>query len=157
MFRAVILTIVLYSLWLALSGHYSIPFIVLGFLCSVFVAFISYKMGILKGNFNLIRFLLWTIKYCPWLIWKIALANYDVAKRILSPSLPIQPHIFKSKSGLKSNLTNVIYANSITLTPGTVTVDLDNDELLIHALTNSSNNEISEGVMLKKISSLKDQ
>lgn len=78
------------------------------------------------------RRLLWAILYIPYLIYYIILANFDVAYRVLNPDLPITPGIIKVKTTLKSEMAKTILANSITLTPGTLTVEIDGDNYYIH-------------------------
>lgn len=70
--------------------------------------------------------------YVPWFMGQIVLSNWDVAKRVISPSLPIKPGLVRVKTRLKSPLGRMVLANSITLTPGTLTVDVEGDELCIH-------------------------
>ena len=78
------------------------------------------------------RRLLWAILYIPYLIYYIILANFDVAYRVLNPDLPITPGIVKVKTTLESEMAKTILANSITLTPGTLTVEIDGDNYYIH-------------------------
>ncbi len=73
--------------------------------------------------------------YLPWLMKEIFVANVHVAKIILHPKLPIHPILVHYHSSQKTDLGRVIYANSITLTPGTITTRVQGDELEIHSLT----------------------
>ena len=82
------------------------------------------------------------------LIYEIIKANIDVAKIVLSPKLKIQPQFKKIRTPMKSDLNKVIYGNSITLTPGTITVVLEKDEIIIHALTTAAA-ESAEGGSLE--------
>jgi multicomponent Na+:H+ antiporter subunit E len=79
------------------------------------------------------------------LLREITVSNVDVVRAILSPRLPIQPHFLRVRTRQSTDLGKVILANSITLTPGTVTVDVQGDELLIHALTEASGRAVEEG------------
>jgi multicomponent Na+:H+ antiporter subunit E len=74
-------------------------------------------------------------------------ANVDVARRVLSPSLPISPRMFKVRATQRTDLGRVIYANSITLTPGTVSVELEDSVILVHALTAEAAEDLREGTM----------
>lgn len=76
--------------------------------------------------------LFWAIFYILYLIFYIILANFDVAYRVLNPSLPIAPGIVKVKTGLRSELAKTFLANSITLTPGTLTIEVVEDDYYIH-------------------------
>ena len=76
------------------------------------------------------------MKYLPWFLVQMLIANFDVAYRTLHPKMPIYPTILKTKTRLKTEFGKVTLANSITLTPGTVTVDVDDEgQFVIHAIT----------------------
>ena len=94
--------------------------------------------------------------YAPWLIWQIVKANVDVARRILDPRLPIRPHVIRIRAGQKTDLGRVIYANSITLTPGTVTIDLEGRDLRVHALTDEAAEGLATGEMDRRVSSTEE-
>jgi multicomponent Na+:H+ antiporter subunit E len=74
----------------------------------------------------------WLIIYLPIFLWACIKANFDVAYRVLHPSMPIKPGIVKVKTKLKSDFAKTILANSITMTPGTISVDIIDDYLYIH-------------------------
>ena len=76
--------------------------------------------------------LLYFIIYIPIFFWEVLKANLDVAYRVLHPKMPIKPGIVLIKTGLKSDTAKLTLANSITLTPGTLTMDVRGDNLLIH-------------------------
>ncbi|NOR17381.1 MAG: Na+/H+ antiporter subunit E [Candidatus Stahlbacteria bacterium] len=76
--------------------------------------------------------LFWFIIYIPFFIWYMFKANIDVAYRVLHPQRPIKPGIVKIRTTLKTNIAKVFLANSITLTPGTMTCEIDDDYLYIH-------------------------
>ncbi len=90
--------------------------------------------------------------YAPWLIWQIVRANVDVARIILHPGLPIRPHVIRVRAGQETELGRVIYANSITLTPGTVTIDLQGRDLTVHALTDEAAQGLATGEMDRRVS-----
>lgn len=78
------------------------------------------------------------------LIWQIVLANIELAKIVLSPKMPIQPGIVIFNPGLKTDLSKTILANSITLTPGTLSIDVDGDTFTVHALTLTAAKDVVE-------------
>ena len=82
-------------------------------------------------SLNPIRWL-WGIIYIPVLVWECIKANFDVAYRVIHPGLPINPGIVRVKTNLKTAIAKAILANSITMTPGTLTVDIASDNLYIH-------------------------
>jgi multicomponent Na+:H+ antiporter subunit E len=93
------------------------------------------------------------IFYVPWLFWQIALSNWDVFKLVWSPKLNIAPRFVRIPDGTRSPLGSVIYANSITLTPGTVTIDIDHakGELLVHCLHQAASDDLSAGAILEQV------
>jgi multicomponent Na+:H+ antiporter subunit E len=86
-------------------------------------------------------------RHLIFLMREIALANIDVARRILSPGPPISPRLVRVPAKQRSTLGKVIYANSITLTPGTVSLRLDDDSILVHALTREGAEDLASGRM----------
>lgn len=135
MLRAFGLGAVLLSFWLLLSGHYTPMLIGLGVASCALVVFLCLRMDVvdhesvsLYGN---ARFWL----YIPWLMKEIFVANVAVAKIILTPSLPISPSIVIFHGTQRTDLGKALYANSITLTPGTITTGMEGQEFQVHALT----------------------
>ena len=94
------------------------------------------------------------IYYAPWLLKEIVVANIDVTRRILHPRLPIRPTIVRVRASQKGDLGRVIYANSITLTPGTVSVDMEGDRITVHALSHEGAEEDMAGEMDRRVSKL---
>ena len=89
--------------------------------------------------------------YWPWLGLQIALSALTVSKIILTPRLPVSPVLLRVKMSQKSEVGKVTYANSITLTPGTVSVDIEGDEILVHALTQKGAAELTAGEMDRRV------
>lgn len=77
---------------------------------------------------------LWFLYYLPVFLWQMAKSNIDVAYRVLHPKLPINPGLIKIKTNLKSDISKALLANSLTLTPGSTTVDIIGDHLYIHCI-----------------------
>ena len=148
------LGITLFAVWLLWSGHYTPLLISLGVLSCLLVVAISHRMRVVDAEAHPVdiagRFLL----YLPWLLWAIVKANLDVARRILDFRLPISPRLIRVKASQKSDLGQVIYANSITLTPGTVSVDLEKGEILVHALTRECAEDLQTGEMDRRVAAL---
>lgn len=94
------------------------------------------------------------MKYIPygfWLVIEILKSNIDVIKRILSPSLPISPRWVTIKSSQASEFGEVVYANSITLTPGTISIDVNDNNIDVHALSQSGVEGLATGEMDKRV------
>ena len=135
MLRAFGLGVLLFAFWLVLSGHFEPLLIGFGIGSTALVVYIAMRMDVVDeeglplnmgGRF-------WV--YMPWLMKEILVANLHVAKIILTPSLPITPIVVRYRSSQETDLGKVIYANSITLTPGTITIGIYGQELEIHSLT----------------------
>ena len=149
------LTVVLLGVWLLLSGHYNPLMIGFGIISCLLVVLLSYRMRIVDEegapvDLGLRPF----IFYAPWLLKEIVVANFDVAGRILSPRLPIQPTLISVRASQKGELARVIYANSITLTPGTVSVGMERDTITVHALSHEEALEDGSGEMDRRVSAL---
>ena len=152
--RALILFASLYSVWLLLSGHYTSTLMIYGALsCAVVVAIVRH-LGILDDEALPVHLGVRHLSYLPWLMKEIVVSNLAVAKVILSPSLPIHPRILRVDGKQKTPIGQVIYANSITLTPGTVTLDVRDNKFLVHALTSDSAAGLLSGEMDERVARL---
>ena len=94
----------------------------------------------------------------PWLIWQIAVASAHIAYVVLHPRMPIRPRMIRVQAKLPHALARLTLANSITLTPGTVTIDVQGDDFLVHALTEVSVQgllpEQGDGIMQQRVANL---
>lgn len=135
MFRALSLGALLYAFWLVLSGHYEPRLMGFGVATCALAVYLARRMDLVdKEGLPLHvggRFWL----YLPWLLKETFISNVHVAKLILNPALPIRPALVHFRASQKTDLGRALYANSITLTPGTVTIDVHGDDFLIHAIT----------------------
>lgn len=145
---------ILLLFWFLLSGHTSILLLTLGLTSIILVTWLISRMD---RNDNAPVRILFSVKllgYIGWLIRQVIITNIDVARRIWNPSLPIKPASRKIKVSIKDPLIKAIYANSITLTPGTVTTEVGEDYFVVHALNAESLDELEEGEMQKRLSCL---
>ena len=140
--------------WLLWSGHFEPLILKFGIISCALVAWLDMRMEKCAGLTAQNSFGLRWLGYAPWLIWQIIRSNFDVAKVILSPSLPIHPKVILVKSTQRTDWGQVAYANSITLTPGTVTLDVRQGWLLVHALTEDSANGLRTGEMGQLVTEL---
>ena len=131
--KRIVLFIAAFALWLLLTHTLNWQSIAAG-IVAAFIAALIFG-GIFakeaKKYFNPIRWF-WFICYLPIFIWACIKANLDVAYRVLSPWMPIKPGIVKIKTNLKSETAKTFLANTITMTPGTLSVDIDGQYLYIH-------------------------
>ncbi len=154
MAHAVSLSVVLFILWLLLSGHYEPLILTLGALSCVFVAWIAHRMDVADREGHPIHLTWRFLVYWPWLFWEIVKANLEVARLILAPRLPISPTVIKVKASQGEDLGRVIYANSITLTPGTVSIDLRGDTIEVHAITRDMAAGLETGEMDRRVTDM---
>lgn len=127
------LFVLLFLIWLLLTGTLELTSLLLGLALAVTLALIFGKNSNVFGRFRMTpKVFVYSLIYLFVLSWEIVKSNIDVALRVLNPKLPINPGIVKVKTRLKSPIGRMILANSITLTPGTLTIDMKDDELYIH-------------------------
>jgi multicomponent Na+:H+ antiporter subunit E len=139
--RTVALVVLLSVFWLVLSGRFTAPFFIFMALSVTTVVLMNPERpfgarapGIPRGGVNWVRGGAALVRYFVWLLVSILKANFDVARRILSPSMPVRPRFMRFKSDLQSEVGQVMIANTITLTPGTVTLDVQDGTFWVHAL-----------------------
>lgn len=133
--RVAALVMTLFAFWLLLSGIYT-PFLVLaGLGASMAVAALAWRMGAADPEGHPIHLTLAALTYWPWLMKEIAKSGWQVARIIVDPRLPISPALVQFMPSQKSTVGLVTHANSITLTPGTITIEADYGQFLVHALT----------------------
>jgi multicomponent Na+:H+ antiporter subunit E len=155
--RSLVLFVNLMAVWLLLSGHYDATLVTYGVLSSIGVVALMAHLEILDREalpWHLGRRL---FLYLPWLLKEVLLSNLAVAKVILNPKLPIHPRILRVDASQKTQVGQVIYANSITLTPGTVTLDIRNGRFLVHALTTDSAAGLLTGEMDRRVAQLEEE
>jgi multicomponent Na+:H+ antiporter subunit E len=152
-----ILACTLVLFWMLLSGNTSVLLLTLGLASIVLVTWLVSRMD---RNDNAPIRMLFSLKffsYLAWLFWQVIVTNIDVARRIWNPSLPINPSSRKIKVSIKDPLIKTIYANSITLTPGTVTTEVGEDYFIVHALNAKDLDELEDGEMQKRLSFLEEK
>jgi len=146
------LSLVLCCVWLLWSGHLEPLLVALGIGSVVAVVAVARRMRLIDSEGTPLYLPAGAARFLPWLFWEIAKSNLDVARRILDPRLPIHPMLIRVKAGQSTDLGRAIYANSITLTPGTVAVDLVGDEILVHALSREAAEGLRSGEMDRRVS-----
>jgi len=151
---------VLLAFWVVLSGHYQAKYIIMGALSAGLVTFLTNDLLYSRVHRSQkedasVRFILLSLgrwlAYVPWLLFSIIKANIQVAYLIAHPRLPIEPALLQFQTRLQKSISQVTLANSITLTPGTVTVDLQDGKYLVHALAPQAAQSLLEGRMQNKV------
>ena len=150
--RSVSLGILLFAFWLALSGHYTPMLVGIGLASTVVCVLAARRMGTLDEEAHPTHLFVPALTYFPWLTWEIIKSAWAVSKIILNPWLPISPTMTVVKAGQRTNVGVVTYANSITLTPGTITAQLKGDHLTVHALVRDAADELERGGMDRRVS-----
>ncbi len=131
--RAVFLFCVCFLLWVLLAGSLAIEEVVAGVMVSAAVALLSWNSTDILGGVRLRPGALVSLfSYLGYFLLALVRANLDMARRVLSPSLPMDPAMVEVRTELTSALGKLLLANSITLTPGTLSVDVEDDRLLVH-------------------------
>jgi multicomponent Na+:H+ antiporter subunit E len=141
----------LYAFWLIFSGHYDALHLGLGILCSAVVAAVSHDLLILNIGSPHMLVKLWRfIQYVPWLLYQVLLANLHVVSLVIDPR-KIRPQVVRFKTELTSDVALVTLGNSITLTPGTVTMDIADGEFVVHAVSDKVARDLLTGEMEQRI------
>lgn len=131
--RRIVLFVLSYGLWLLLSWpNHWIVFVVGAVVALLAAIFFGGKFTHKPLSFLNPRRWFWGIVYVPVFLWHMLIANFDVAFRVLHPRCPVKPGIVKVRTSLTTDTGKAFLANSITLTPGTMTVDVDGEYLYVH-------------------------
>ncbi len=126
--------VVMLLLYLFLAG-FTVDEVILGSIVSAILTvllakYINFKVDALLP----LRLVKFVFVYLPVFLWKLVLANLDVARRVLSPKIPLNPGIVRIRTNLKGDFGKLTLANSITLTPGTLSIDVEGDSLYVHTV-----------------------
>lgn len=141
-------------IWLANSGHYSGLLLGFGAASVALVVWISHRMDVVDHESQPIHLTRHLPRYYAWLTAQIIVSNIDVAKRIWSGNSTITPGMRRFPVSQKTDIGRVIYANSINLTPGTIAVELSDNEVLVHGLTQSNLDDLDAGTMSRRVNKL---
>ncbi len=140
------------SLWLLLSGYFEAWLLWLALASVISVVFIVHRMDVTDHEGFPLHLGSRAVFYFPWLFWQIVKSNIDVARAILKND--ISPQVIRVRATQDSELGRTIYGNSITLTPGTITIGLEDDALDVHALLNETAAGVQTGDMDRRVSEM---
>jgi multicomponent Na+:H+ antiporter subunit E len=166
--NSVIQFVLLLAVWLLMSGHYDFFHISMGVLSALAVVLLHLRLRKyyvfeeemedakarmkdvypVRLRFGRVFF------YIPWLIWQIVIASLQVAAVVLNPKMPIDPALIRFKTKFPNTSAKVILGNSITLTPGTITIQIKGDEFLVHGLMDASSSGIIDGSLPGEVAKL---
>ena len=145
------LSVMLSAFWLINSGHYTSLLLFFMVVSVLFVATLCHQMDVVDGESQPLNLTFTIPMYWLWLIKEVAVSNITVARCVWKGADSISPSVIKVKANQKSDLGIVIYANSITLTPGTVSIDLEDNEITVHALTRETAADLLTGEMDRRV------
>ncbi len=145
MLRYAITALTLAGTWVLWSWHFEPLIIAVGVISILLTTTLVSRLHVLDAegmpfeiNFRLLAFL-------PWLVWQVILANIQVARIILKPKMGLRPHLIRVPAPQRTALGRVMFANTITITPGTISLDVRDDVILVHALTDDMADQESTG------------
>jgi len=150
--RAAGALVVLFVFWLLLSGYFT-PFLMgAGIVCAALVVAFTRRMQLLdREGYPLHLVPRALLSYWPWLLWEICKSAWDVSRIVVHPRLPISPTMTRVPATQRSDLGRTAYANSITLTPGTIAIEAEGGEILVHALTREAARGLDAGDMDRRV------
>jgi multicomponent Na+:H+ antiporter subunit E len=151
-----LLLVVLAAAWLLWSGLYKPLLLYLGAFSCFLSFWLARRMGYFDDQLFAMRFSLRLLGYWFWLGREIIRSSLQVTRIVLDPKLPISPRLVEVKAGSDHAVDQVILGNSITLTPGTLTIDLHYGLLKVHALTETGANDLVSGEMNRRVTALRD-
>ena len=155
--HTIMLSLSLAAFWLANSGHYTTLMLSLGVMSIALIVYIAHRMDVVDHEAQPLHLTLKIPGYYAWLIKQIFLANLLVVKHIWLGNKSISPAFATITASQKTEIGKVIYANSITLTPGTVTVNLEDNKFLVHALLQESIEDLESGDMDRRVTQLENE
>jgi len=156
--HTVALFALLMAIWLLNSGHYTPLMIGFGVGSCLFVVWLARRMNIVDDEGEPVHLLRRLPVYLPWLAAEVIKSNLDVARRVLGYGRPdVSPRLFEAPTTQHSDLGRVIYANSITLTPGTVSIRVHGTKITVHAIAEEVADDLLEGEMDRRVTRLEGE
>jgi multicomponent Na+:H+ antiporter subunit E len=151
-----LLLVLLAAAWLLWSGLYKPLLLYLGAFSCILSFWLARRMGYFDDELFAMRYSLRLLGYWFWLGREIISSSLQVTRIVLDPKLPISPRLIELQAGSDHAVDQVVLGNSITLTPGTLTIDLHNGMLKVHALTETGANDLVSGEMNRRVTALRD-
>ncbi|SVC93189.1 uncharacterized protein METZ01_LOCUS346043 [marine metagenome] len=145
------LLLMLSGTWFLLSGHTSPLLLSLGLVSVVTITACISRLEVLDDEGMPVHLLPGLLRYVPWLAGQVIRSNLDVARRIINPKLPISPSVIHVDAKHLTEVGRVTYANSITLTPGTISLDVSEETIEVHALTEDAADDLASGEMARRV------
>jgi len=143
--------IALYLFWLVLSGYFTFFLMSAGAACAIAVVWFARRMDVIDAEGHPVQLGWRIVAYWIWLSKEIVKSAWEVSRIIVDPRLPISPTMISFKPSQKTTVGLVIHANSITLTPGTITIDVGKGGFVVHALTRAGAEGVTSGDMDRRV------
>ncbi|MEQ1782057.1 MAG: Na+/H+ antiporter subunit E [Hyphomonadaceae bacterium] len=150
------LVLALAAFWFALSGQTSPFFIGLGVVSVLLTLWLAARLRIMGRDASPYHRLPQMLVYLPWLIVEVVKANVAVIARVLGPRHTIDPAVVRMRTSARTDLGRALFANSITLTPGTVTIGVEGDKVMVHALVRDKASVASFEPMDRRVAAAAD-
>ena len=151
MLRLISAFIALYLFWLVLSGYFTFFLMSAGAACAIAVVWFARRMDVIDAEGHPVQLGWRIVAYWIWLSKEIVKSAWEVSRIIVDPRLPISPTMISFKPSQKTTVGLVIHANSITLTPGTITIDVGKGGFVVHALTRAGAEGVTSGDMDRRV------
>lgn len=156
--HSIALFLLLMAVWLLNSGHYTVLITSFGVASCVVVVWLARRMGIVDDEGMPIHLLPRLPFYLPWIAKEVIASNLDVARRVLAFGRPdVSPRLFDAPTTQHSDLGRVLYANSITLTPGTVSIRVHGAKITVHAIAEDVAEDLLKGEMDRRVTRLEGE
>ena len=153
--RVLALLALLVAAWLLWSGLFKPILLGLGIFSCLLTLYVTHRMGYFETDVFALRFGHRLLGYWAWLAKEVVKSSIDVARIVIDPRLPISPQVVKIKATCAHPVDLAILANSITLTPGTLALDVHNGEITVHTLTEAGAEELMKGDMDRRVAELR--
>lgn len=154
MLRNLTLFALLFAVWILLSGHYTPLLLSLGVLSCFLAVYLSHRMDVVDHEGHPFHIYPRLLSYLPWLTYETIKSNIAVAKIILSKDVEVAPRMFTVSATQKGDVGKTIFANSITLTPGTMSLTIDDDKILVHSIDKATADDLLTGEMDRRVTQL---
>ncbi|MBT8049041.1 MAG: Na+/H+ antiporter subunit E [Xanthomonadales bacterium] len=155
--RVLLLAVLLAAAWLLWSGFFKPLILMLGALSCAIVLITAHRMHLFDTDIFALRFTARLFRFWLWLGREIVRSSLEVTRIVLNPKLPIKPTVVEFDAHCEHPVDRVILGNSITLTPGTLTLSLDDQHFTVHALTEEGARDIQDGEMDRLVSELRSR
>jgi len=154
--RTVTVFLFLSGNWVLWSGYYNPLLLTLGVFSCALSVYVAVRMQLLDKEGFPIEIFLSFLAYLPWLLRELVKSGVEISLCVLNPRVHIAPRIVKIKPTQKTPLGLMIYANSITLTPGTVSIGVSNEEIEVHTLTDNAEKDLINGTMNRRVAAIEE-